>query len=59
VEGKLDRIVLIFGDTMIVQWKRDWVPAREKKIAVLSLNRKEMLSVFSALEVGSLVYIVR
>ena len=59
VEGKRDRNVLIFGDTLIIQWKRDWVPTREKKIPVLSLKRKEMLSVFYALEVGSLVYIVR
>jgi len=59
VEGKHDRNVLIFGDTLIIQWKRDWVPTREKKIPVLSLKRKEMLSVFYALEVGSQVYIVR
>jgi hypothetical protein len=59
VEGKNDRNVLIFGDALIIQWKRDVVPQREKKIPVLSLKKKEMLSVFYALEVGSLAYIVR
>ena len=59
VEGKNERNVLIFGNTLIIQWKRDWVPSREKKIPVLSLKRKEMLSVFYALEEGSMLYIVR
>ena len=59
VEGKNERNVLIFGNTLIIQWKRDWVPAREKKIPVLSLKRKEMLSVFYALEEGSMLYIIR
>jgi hypothetical protein len=59
VEGKNDRNVLIFEDALIIQWKRDVVPQREKKIPVLSLKKKEMLSVFYALEVGSLAYIIR
>jgi hypothetical protein len=59
VEGKNDRNVLIFGNELIIQWKRDVVPQREKKIPVLSLKKKEMLSVFYALEVGSPAYIVR
>ncbi len=59
VEGKHDRNVLIFGDTLIIQWKRDGIPSREKKIPVFSLKRKEMLSLFYAMEVGSLIYIVR
>jgi hypothetical protein len=59
VEGKNARNVLIFGNAVIIQWKRDVVPQREKKIPVLSLKKKEMLSVFYALEVGSLAYVVR
>jgi hypothetical protein len=59
VEGKNDRNVLIFGNELIIQWKRDVVPQREKKIPVLSLKKKEMLSVFYALDVGSLAYILR
>jgi hypothetical protein len=59
LEGKNDRNVLIFDNALIIQWKRDVVPQREKKIPVLSLKKKEMLSVFYALEVGSLAYIIR
>ena len=59
VEGKRDRNVLIFGNTLVVQWKRDVVPQREKRIPVFSLKRKEMLSVFFALEEGSMAYILR
>jgi len=59
VEGKNERNVLIFGNALIIQWKRDWVPSREKKVPVLLLKRKEMLSVFYALEEGSMLYIVR
>ena len=59
VEGKRDRNVLIFGNTLVIQWKRDVVPQREKGIPVFSLKRKEMLSVFFALEEGSTAYILR
>jgi hypothetical protein len=58
-EGKRDRHALIFGNTLVIQWKRDVVPQREKKIPVFSLKRKEMLSIFFSLEEGSLAYIIR
>jgi hypothetical protein len=58
-EGKRDRHALIFGNTLVIQWKRDVVPQREKKIPVFSLKRKEMLSVFFSLDEGSLVYVLR
>jgi hypothetical protein len=58
-EGKTDRDALIFGTALIIQWKRSVVPKTEADIPFISLTKKDMLSVFSAVEEGALAYIVR
>jgi len=58
-EGKTDRNALIFGTALIIQWKRAVVPKREARIPAISLTKKDMLSVFSAVEEGATAYIVR
>jgi hypothetical protein len=58
-EGKTDRNALIFGTALIIQWKRAVVPKKEARIPVISLTKKDMVSVFSAVEEGALAYIVR
>jgi hypothetical protein len=58
-EGKTDRNALIFGTALIIQWKRAIVPKTEAHIPFISLTKKDMSSVFSAVEAGALAYIVR
>jgi hypothetical protein len=58
-EGKTDRHALIFGTALIIQWKRAVVPKKEARIPCIALTKKEMLSLFSAIEEGATAYIVR
>lgn len=58
-EGKTDRNALIFGTALIIQWKRAAVPKKEARIPFISLTKKDMLSVFSAVEEGTIAYLLR
>jgi hypothetical protein len=58
-EDKKDRFTLMFGASLVLQWKRDGVSKREAGIPVFSLDEKEMLSIFLAVEEGALAYILR
>jgi len=53
-----DRPALIFGTSLIVQWKRVAVIQREANVSTISLPEKEMRSVFFAVEEGAMAYIV-
>jgi hypothetical protein len=59
VEGKRDRHALVFGNALVIQWKRASVPPQEADIPFISLSRKDLLSVFFAVEKGALMYVVR
>ena len=58
-EGKKDRHALAFGRSFILQWKRTAVPPEDGGIPAVSLQKKEFLSVYYALEEGALAYVVR
>jgi hypothetical protein len=58
-EGKNDRDTLIFGTSLVLQWKRTALPKEEAGIPVILFPQKEMLSVYDAVEEGSIAYIVR
>jgi hypothetical protein len=58
-EGKKDQHALAFGKSIIMQWKRTVVPPEESGIPAISLQKKEMLSLYYALEEGALAYVVR
>lgn len=58
-ERKTDRNALIFGTALVIQRKRAVVPKKEARIPAISLTKKDMLSVFSAVEEGALAYVVR
>jgi hypothetical protein len=58
IEGKNDRHTLVFGKSFIVRWKPATVRRKEEDIPIISLKRKELLSVFYALEEGSMAYLV-
>lgn len=58
-EGKNDQHALVFGTALVMQWQRDAVPTREAGIPVMSLPKKEMLSVYYAVEEGALAYVIR
>jgi len=58
-EGKRDRHALVFGNALIIQWKRANVPPQEADIPFISLTKKEMLSIYFALEEGAMLYVVR
>jgi hypothetical protein len=59
VEGKKDRHALVFGNSLIIQWKRSSVPPQEAGIPFIKLTRKELLSIYHAVEAGAQAYIVR
>ncbi len=59
IEGKKDRHALAFGKSLIVRWKLSAVPKQQADIPSLSLARKDLLSVFYAVEDGALAYVVR
>jgi hypothetical protein len=58
-EGAKGRHALVFGGSLIVQWKRTAVPKQEAAIPFLSLTRKELQSIFYAVEEGAPAYIMR
>jgi hypothetical protein len=59
IEGKKDRHALVFGKSLVVRWKRSSVPREQANIPSLSLSRKDLLSVYFAVEDGALAYVVR
>jgi hypothetical protein len=58
-EGKKDQNALAFGRSFVLQGKRTVVPPEDSGIPTISLQEKEMLSIYYALEVGALAYIIR
>lgn len=59
LEGKNGRNALIFGDSLILQWKNTTIFPLEKNIPVFSLTKPDMLSVFYAVETGARAYVIR
>ena len=59
VEGKKDRDALVFGKSLVVQWKQSIVPPQEKGLPSITLLKKELLSVYYAVEEGAPAYILR
>jgi len=57
-EGKDDQHTLAFGRSFIMQWKQTVVPAEESGIPAISLQKKDMLSIYYALEEGALAYVI-
>lgn len=57
IAGRKDRHALVFGNAFLVQWKPSAKKPREAELPVISLTRKELLSVFYSLEEGALVYL--
>jgi len=58
-EGKRDRHALVFGNALVIQWKRATVSPQEADIPFISLTKKEMLSIYFALEEGAMLYVVK
>ncbi len=56
VEGKKGRSALVFGASFVLKWKFSEVPSQEASLPSITLTRKELLSIFYALEPGSMVY---
>ncbi len=59
VEGKNGRRALVFGKSFIVQWKRSTAPLQKTDTPYISVTRKELSSIFYAVEEGSIAYIER
>jgi len=59
IEGKKDRHALVFEKSFVVRWKRSAVPREKANIPSLSLARKDLLSVYFAVEDGALAYVIR
>ncbi len=59
VEGKKDRDALVFGKSLVVQWKQSIVPPQERGLPSITLLKKELLSVYYAVEEGAPAYILR
>ncbi len=59
VEGKKDRDALVFGKSLVVQWKQSMVPPQEKGLPSITLLKKELLSVYYAVEEGAPAYLLR
>ena len=59
-EGKNDHHTLAFGGrSFIMLWKRTVVPAEESGIPAIVLQKKDMMSIYAALEEGALAYVIR
>jgi hypothetical protein len=59
VEGKKDRHTLVFGDALVIRWKLSSVPPKAADIPFITLTRKELLSIYHAVEEGALAYVER
>ncbi len=58
-EDPRQRHILIFGKSLVIQWKRPALPAYEARIPRLSLSKGDLQSIFYAVEEGAKAYIVR
>lgn len=58
-EDKKGRHAMIFGTSLVLEWKQASLPQREAALPFLSLTKKDMQSVFYALEKGAMAYIVK
>ena len=58
-DEKRERRALIFGNALVIKWKRTKVPPQEADIPVISVTKKEMRSLFYAVEEGAQAYLVR
>ncbi len=58
-EGAQGRNALVFGNALILQWRRASVPPLEVKIPFITVTKKEMQSLFFAVEEGALAYVIR
>lgn len=58
-DGKKEPHALIFGNALVIQWKRPVVPPGEAGIPVISVTKREMKSLFYAVEPGALAYVLR
>ena len=58
-EGKSSRHTLVFGKDLIIQRKNAAIPTQEADTPSLFLTKKDMQSVFFALEAGARIYIVK
>ena len=59
VEGKRGRDALVFGISLVVQWKQSVVPPQENGPSFHHALKKELLSVYYAVEEGAPAYILR
>ncbi|HEX9112946.1 MAG TPA: hypothetical protein VF888_01255 [Nitrospirota bacterium] len=59
IEGKKDRHALVFGKSFTVRWKQSTIPKQQASVPSLTLARKDLLSVYFAVENGALAYVVR
>ena len=59
IEGKRDRHTLVFGKSFTVRWKLSAIPKQQTNVPALILARKDLLSVYFAVENGALAYVVR
>jgi hypothetical protein len=57
VESKKDRGSLLFGGALLMHRKGAALPPKTPDVAVMSLNRKDLTSIFSALEQGTMAYL--
>jgi len=58
-EDPRQRHVLIFGKSLIMQWKRPARSSYEANVPRLSLSKKDLQSIFYAVEEGAKAYIMR
>ncbi len=58
-EGPGQRHVLLFGKSLVIQWKRPARPSYAAHTPRLSLSKRDFQSIFYAVEEGAKAYIVR
>ena len=58
-EDARKRNALIFGDSLVVRWKWSFVPKEDAALPALVASKRDLLSLYYALEEGSLLYVVR
>ena len=57
VENKKGRSALVFGESFLMHWRGAAVPPKAPDVAVMSLNKKDLASIFYALEQGAMAYL--
>lgn len=57
VESKQDRRALLFGGSFLMHRKGAAVRPKTPNVAVMSLNKKDLASIFYALEEGAMAYL--